>query len=81
MAARVPSPSENLYDGRGHEFQASAYLGEMEDVGLGTSWGRWEGEAVVDEWCFVRFPENHDVTEGGCEDLGEYPSDRNPLVL
>ena len=36
---------------------------------------------VVDEWCFVRSPENRGVMEGGCEDLGEYPSDRNLLVL
>lgn len=52
----------------------------MEDVGLGTSWDRWEGEEVGDEGCFAHSPENRGVMEGGCEDLGGYPSDRNPLV-
>jgi hypothetical protein len=30
--------------------------------------------------CFVHSQENRDEMEGGCEDLGEYPLDRNPLI-
>jgi len=50
----------------------------MEDVDSETSWNRWEEVEVADEGCFVRSRENRGVMEGGCEDLGEYPSDRNP---
>ena len=75
---RVPSPSENPYDAQDHGFPASANQGEVEDVDSETSLSRQEEAEVGDEGCFVRSLENRGVMEGGCEDLGEYPSDRNP---
>ena len=75
---QVPSPSENPYDARDRGVPASGYRGGVEDVDSETSWNRWEEVEVADEGCSVRSQENRGVMEGGCEDLGEYPSDRNP---
>jgi hypothetical protein len=35
---------------------------------------------VADEGCLARSRENRGVMEGGCEDLGECPSNRNCLI-
>jgi len=52
----------------------------MESVGWETSWNRREEVEEVDEECVVRFQGNRDEMEGGCEGLGEYPSDRIPSI-
>ena len=71
---RVPSPCESPYDGREHDFPASASQDGTEGAGLETS---WHTQAEADGECFVQSQENHDEMGGGCGDLGEYPSDRN----
>ena len=76
---QVPSPAENPYGGLELGSPVSAYQGEMEGVGLETSWNRQE-VVEADGGYFVRSQENHDEMEGGCEDLDEYPSDHNPSI-
>ena len=49
-------------------------------MGWETSWNRREEVEEVDEECFVHFQGNRDEMEGGCEDLGEYPSDHIPSI-
>lgn len=49
-------------------------------MGSEISWDRWGVEEEVDEGCSVRSRGNRDVMGGGCEGLGEYPLDRNPLI-
>lgn len=49
-------------------------------MGLEISWNSWEAAEEDDGEYFVHSQENHGEMEGGCEDLGEYPSDHNPLT-
>ena len=48
-------PCENPYDDRGHGVPASAYRGEMNGVGLETSWDRWEAEEVDEGRTMMRW--------------------------
>ena len=77
--AQGPSLCENPYDGQECDSPASAYQGETRCVGSETSWNRQEEVGEADGEYFVHFQGSRGETEGGCEDLGEYPSSRNPL--